>query len=55
VKQNFDLRPGCIVRDLKLKRPIYEKTAYFGHFGRSDPDFTWEQPKKLNFQSKSAL
>jgi len=47
VKQNFDLRPGCIIRDLKLKRPIYEKTAYFGHFGRSDPDFTWEIPKKL--------
>jgi len=49
VKENFDLRPGCIVRDLKLKRPIYEKTAYFGHFGRNDPDFTWEQPKKLKF------
>jgi S-adenosylmethionine synthetase len=47
VKQNFDLRPGALVRDLKLKRPIYEKTAYFGHFGRDDPDFTWEQPKKL--------
>lgn len=47
VKENFDLRPGCILRDLKLRRPIYEKTAYFGHFGRNDPDFTWEQPKKL--------
>jgi len=52
VKKNFDLRPGCIIRDLKLKRPIYEKTAYFGHFGRSDPDFTWEQPKKLSLVSK---
>jgi len=52
VHQNFDLRPGCIVRDLKLKRPIYEKTAYFGHFGRlGDPDFTWEIPKKLSFSS----
>jgi len=48
VKSNFDLRPGCLVRDLKLKRPIYLKTAAFGHFGRNDPDFTWEQPKKLN-------
>jgi S-adenosylmethionine synthetase len=48
IKANFDLRPGCIVRDLQLKRPIYEKTAYFGHFGRNDPDFTWETPKKLN-------
>jgi len=49
VKDNFDLRPGCLIRDLKLKRPIYEKTAYFGHFGRNDPDFTWEQPKQLKF------
>jgi S-adenosylmethionine synthetase len=47
IKKNFDLRPGVIQRELKLKRPIYEKTAYFGHFGRNDPDFTWEQPKKL--------
>jgi len=47
IKKNFDLRPGCLIRDLKLKRPIYEKTAYFGHFGRNDPDFTWEHPKKL--------
>eukprot|EP01102_Stenamoeba_stenopodia_P004684 TRINITY_DN14_c0_g1_i1.p1 TRINITY_DN14_c0_g1~~TRINITY_DN14_c0_g1_i1.p1 ORF type:complete len:383 (+),score=94.06 TRINITY_DN14_c0_g1_i1:159-1307(+) len=47
VKKNFDLRPGCLIRDLKLKRPIYEKTAYHGHFGRNDPDFTWEQPKNL--------
>jgi len=49
VKKNFDLRPGCIIRDLKLKRPVYEKTSYFGHFGRNDPEFTWEQPKKLEF------
>lgn len=47
IKKNFDLRPGCLIRDLNLKRPIYEKTAYFGHFGRNDPDFTWEQPKTL--------
>jgi S-adenosylmethionine synthetase len=49
VNKNFDLRPGVIRRELNLCRPIYEKTAYHGHFGRSDPDFTWEQPKKLNF------
>jgi S-adenosylmethionine synthetase len=49
IKKNFDLRPGCVIRDLKLKRPIYEKTAYFGHFGRNDPDFTWEQPKELKY------
>jgi len=49
VKKNFDLRPGIIIRDLKLRRPIYEKTAYHGHFGRNDPDFLWEFPKKLAF------
>jgi len=48
VKKNFDLRPGVIMRDLNLRRPIYEKTAYFGHFGRSDPDFTWETPRILS-------
>jgi S-adenosylmethionine synthetase len=41
VKNNFDLRPGCIIRDLDLKRPIMRKTAAYGHFGRDDPDFTW--------------
>jgi len=50
VKKNFDLRPGIIMRDLQLKRPIYAKTARFGHFGRNDPDFTWETPKKLDFE-----
>lgn len=39
--RNFDLRPGVIIKDLKLKRPIYRKTASGGHFGRQDPDFTW--------------
>jgi len=47
VKKNFDLRPGVIVRDLKLNRPIFKKTAAYGHFGRDEPDFTWEFPKKL--------
>jgi len=47
IKKNFDLRPGVIIRDLKLKRPIYFKTASFGHFGRNDPDFEWEKPKTL--------
>lgn len=47
VKDNFDLRPGHIVKDLNLKRPIYQATAAYGHFGR--PEFTWEQPKKLVF------
>lgn len=49
VLKNFDLRPGVLSRDLELLRPIYQKTASGGHFGRSDPDFKWEAPKKLNF------
>ena len=47
IKKNFDLRPGMIVQELDLWKPIYNKTAAYGHFGRSE--FTWEQPKKLNF------
>ena len=47
VHKNFDLRPFAIIKELDLKRPIYSKTASFGHFGRNDPDFTWETPKKL--------
>uniref|UniRef100_A0A7N8XAP9 S-adenosylmethionine synthase n=1 Tax=Mastacembelus armatus TaxID=205130 RepID=A0A7N8XAP9_9TELE len=47
VNKNFDLRPGVIVRELKLKRPIYQQTASYGHFGR--PEFTWEIPKNLVF------
>ena len=43
VEKTFDLRPGAIIRDLDLRRPIYEKTAAYGHFGREDPDFTWEK------------
>jgi len=45
VKNNFNFRPGSIIKELDLKRPIYKKTAKYGHFGRSDPDFTWEKPK----------
>ncbi|XP_060765456.1 methionine adenosyltransferase II, alpha a [Neoarius graeffei] len=47
VKKNFDLRPGVIVRDLNMKRPIYQQTAVYGHFGRDG--FTWEVPKKLQY------
>ncbi len=42
VQRVFDLRPGAIIRDLGLRRPIFEKTAAYGHFGREDADFTWE-------------
>jgi len=48
IENNFDLRPGMIYKVLDLKRPIYEKSACYGHFGREDPDFTWETPKKLS-------
>jgi len=55
IEDNFDLRPGIIVRDLKLDRPIYSKTAAFGHFGRKG--FTWEEPKtlKLSAEAQTAL
>ena len=44
-KNNFNFRPGNIIKELDLKRPIYQKSAAFGHFGRVDKDFTWETPK----------
>ncbi|XP_036403006.1 S-adenosylmethionine synthase-like [Megalops cyprinoides] len=47
VNKNFDLRPGVIVRDLDLKRPIYQNTACYGHFGRKE--FPWEVAKNLNY------
>lgn len=47
VKKNFNLRPYHVIKELDLKKPIYGKTASYGHFGR--PEFTWEQPKKLSF------
>ena len=43
IRKNFDLRPAAIIRDLDLRRPIYKKTASYGHFGRPGPDFTWEK------------
>ena len=48
VREIFDLRPGAIVRDLDLIRPIYKKTASYGHFGRHDRDFTWEKLDKVD-------
>ena len=47
IKNNFNLKPGVIVRDLELQKPIYRQTAFGGHFGRSE--FSWEQPKELKF------
>jgi len=53
VKRHFDLRPGCLIRDLKLNRPIYFKTACYGHFGRAEPEFSWEVPKPLGVASSN--
>ncbi|HXH88852.1 MAG TPA: methionine adenosyltransferase [Gaiellaceae bacterium] len=48
VHENFDLRPAAILRDLDLRRPIYRKTAAYGHFGRDDKDFTWERTDRAD-------
>lgn len=55
VNKHFDLRPKAIIEHLKLRRPIYRKTACYGHFGRSDPDFTWELTDKAELLRKEAL
>jgi len=49
IEKNFDLRPGAIIFDLDLLRPIYKQIASYGHFGRNDLDLPWEKPKKLKF------
>jgi S-adenosylmethionine synthetase len=46
VREHFDLRPYSIIRMLDLVRPIYRKTAAYGHFGREEPEFTWERTDK---------
>ncbi len=48
IRQVFDLRPGAIIRDLDLRRPIYRKTAAYGHFGRGERDFTWERTDRVD-------
>ena len=48
VREHFDLRPGAIIRDLNLMRPIYAQTAAYGHFGRAEHDFTWERTDKAD-------
>ena len=54
VVEHFDLRPAAILRDLDLRRPIYAKTAAYGHFGRDDRDFTWEQTDKADALREAA-
>jgi S-adenosylmethionine synthetase len=53
VMENFDFRPAAIIERLNLKRPIYQNTAAYGHFGRSEPDFTWEQTDMIDQFQKS--
>jgi S-adenosylmethionine synthetase len=47
INEVFDLRPAAIIEELDLLRPIYRNTASYGHFGRSDKDFTWEQADRI--------
>ena len=46
VRANFDCRPGALIRELNLLRPIYQKTAAYGHFGRNESEFAWEKTNK---------
>jgi S-adenosylmethionine synthetase len=54
INQHFDLRPGAIIRDLRLRRPIYKATAAYGHFGREDIDAPWENTDKADTLRKAA-
>lgn len=54
IEANFDLRPGAIIRDLDLRRPIYRQTAAYGHFGRDDLDVPWEHLNKVDALRRSA-
>ena len=54
VRKHFDLRPAAILRDLDLRRPIFEKTASYGHFGRDDHDFSWERVDRADALRKAA-
>jgi S-adenosylmethionine synthetase len=55
IHENFDLRPGAIIRDLNLRRPIYRPTAAYGHFGREDIDAPWERLDKVEALRRSAI
>jgi S-adenosylmethionine synthetase len=54
VSEHFDLRPGAIIRDLDLRRPIYQQTAAYGHFGRDDIELPWERTDKAELLKKAA-
>ena len=54
VRKNFDFTPAAIIKHLKLRRPIYKKTAAYGHFGRNEPEFTWENTEMAATLKKAA-
>jgi len=54
VRKHFPIKPADIINQLKLRRPIYKKTSVYGHFGRNDPDFTWEKLDKVDVLKKEA-
>jgi S-adenosylmethionine synthetase len=54
VRRNFELTPAGIIKHLDLRRPIFRKTAAYGHFGRSEPEFTWERTDKADSLKKEA-
>jgi S-adenosylmethionine synthetase len=54
VEKHFPVKPADIIAQLNLRRPIYRKTAAYGHFGREDPDFTWEKTDKAAILRKEA-
>ena len=54
VRKHFPIKPADIIKQLNLRRPIYQKTAAYGHFGRNDPDFTWERVDKAEILRKEA-
>jgi len=54
VRKNFDMRPAALISQLELKKPIYQKTASYGHFGRNEPEFKWEKTDKANLLRQAA-
>jgi S-adenosylmethionine synthetase len=53
VRKHFDLTPKGLIDHLKLRRPIFRKTAAYGHFGRNEPSFTWEKTDKAKLLARS--
>jgi len=54
IRKNFDMKPSRIISQLDLKRPIYKKTASYGHFGRNEPEFSWEKTDKAETLKQAA-